>query len=420
MNLSAIREARAAKVAEMRTLLAAAEAQQRDLAEAERGRFDKLKAEVTGLDEQEARAQFLAEAERRALGTPADSEQRDRTRLEERCSLLRVLQAQIEQRALTGAEAEFAAEAERRSGRKAAGVFVPMALLEQRVEQRNQTTANAAALVGTDLREDQFIRPLRASLLARRLGVRTLSGLQGNVSIPRQTNAQATGWVAEGGAVPDGTLTFNSVTLTPRHAGGLTEMSRQLIMQSSPDIEQVVRDDLAFVLAQAIDSALIVGGGTNQPVGVLSTAGVQTAALATLNWAGILNMVRLAEQANAASASTCWLGSPEVKARLAGVLKAGTDAGAGYLLENGRMADLPAYFSTQVPRQAGTPDRLRLILGDWNQVLLGIWSELDVLANPFSDVAYARGGVRVRAMATVDVAVRHPVAFVVANDIALS
>ena len=53
----------------------------------------------------------------------------------------------------------------------------------------------------------------------------------------------------------------SNVTLSPKHAGGVTELSRQLIMQSSPDVEQLVRDDFAAVLAQAIDSALIKGGG---------------------------------------------------------------------------------------------------------------------------------------------------------------
>ena len=255
MNLSAIREARAAKVAEMRALLATAEAQKRDLAAEERTKFDALKAEVTGLEEQEARAAFLADAERRMMGTPADGEQRDRSRLEQRVSLLRILQAGTDQRPLTGAEAEFHAEAERRSGRKAQGVYVPMALLEQRV----QTTTTGNDLVGTDLRADQFISPLRASLMARRLGVRVLSGLSGNVAIPRQTATQTVGWVAENSNVSDGDLTFDTVSLAPKHAGGVTEMSRQLIQQSSPDIEQIVREDIAFMLAKAIDSALIVG-----------------------------------------------------------------------------------------------------------------------------------------------------------------
>lgn len=415
MNLSAIREARATKVTEMRGILAKAEAEKRNLAVAEQSRFDGLKAEVTALEAQEARAQFLADAERRMQGQPADGgEQRDRTGLENRVSLMRLLQAQTDGRNLSGAEAEFHAEAERRTGRKAQGVFLPMSALETRVN----TTTTANDTVPTDHRPDQYISPLRNSLLARRLGVRVLSGLSGNVSIPKQSTSTTVGWVAENSAVGDSDITTAAVTLTPKHAGGVTEMSRQLIQQGSPDIEQLLRDDLAFMLAQAIDSALIKGGGTNEPTGVLATAGIGTANLATLSWANVLGMVKTLEEANTMSTSTAWLGAPAVKKKLASTLK---ETGiAGYLLENGRMAELPAYFTNQVPINATpNPDTLRLILGDWSQVLLGIWSEIDVLVNPFDSTAYARGGVKVRAMSTVDIAVRHPTAFVHAEDIAL-
>lgn len=414
MNLTAIREARAGKVTEMRAILAKAEADKRALTADETASFAALKADITGLEEQEGRAQFLADAERRMQGQVVTGEHRDHDALEQRVSLLRVLQAQTDGRALSGAEAEFAAEAERRSGRKAQGAFVPMSLLEKRV----QTTTTGNDLVPTDHRPDQFISPLRAALLARRMGVRVLSGLSGNVAIPRQTASQTVGWVAENSNVGDSDLTFDTVSLTPKHAGGVTEMSRQLIQQSSPDIEQIVRDDIAFMLAKAIDSALIVGGGTNEPVGVLSTSGIGTANLATLSWANVLGMVKTVEEANAASGSMAWLGSPAVKAKLASTLKA--SGIAGYLLENGRMAEIPAYFTNQVPvNTTPNPDTLRLILGDWTQVLLGIWSEIDILVNPFDSTAYARGGVKLRAMATVDIGVRQPTAFVHAADIAL-
>ncbi|MDP1650395.1 MAG: phage major capsid protein [Rubrivivax sp.] len=411
MNLSAIREQRAAKVADMRALLAAAEAGKRALTADEQTKFDALKAGVTDLEQQEGRAQFLADAERRMQGTPADGEHRDRAGLEGRVSLMRLLQAQVEGRALTGAEAEYHVEAERRTGRKAQGMFLPMAALETRVN----TTTTGNDLVPTDHRADQFISPLRNALLARRLGVRVLSGLSGNVSIPKQATTTSVGWVAQNGAVSDTGITTDPVTMTPKHAGGVTEMSRQLIMQSSPDIEQLLRDDLAYMLAKAIDSALIIGGGSNEPTGVLATSGIQTANLATLSWANVLGMIEKAELENTMAAN--WLGGPKVKTKLASTLKA--SGIAGYLLEGGRMAELPFFNTTQVPEKAGSPNKLRLILGDWSQVLLGIWSEIDILVNPFDSTAYARGGVLVRAMSTVDIAVRHPTAFVHAEDIAL-
>ena len=57
------------------------------------------------------------------------------------------------------------------------------------------------------------------------------------------------------------------------------------------------------------------------------------------------------------------------------------------------------------------------IFGDWSQVLLGVWSELDLLVNPYSETAYSKGNVLIRAMATCDIAIRHAQAFQYADDV---
>lgn len=411
MNLNQIREQRAAKVTEMRALLAKAETEKRNLSADEQSKFEAMKSDITSLEQQEHRAAFLAETERRMIGTPVTGD-KPFAELERNVSLLEVLQAGMEGRSLSGAAAEYSKETERRTGRKAQGVFVPLAALEKRVN----TTATAGQLVPTDHRADQYIEPFRNRLMARQLGARVLTGLSGNVEIPAYGSGVSSGWVAENGALTPSGMTFGQKTLTPKHVGSLAEMSRQLIQQSSPDIEQLLRDDMAFALAKAIDSAMILGGGTNQPTGILATTGIQTASLATLNWAAILAMLEKVELVNGTAGA--WLTSPQVKTKLTGTLKA---AGiAGYLAEGGRMAELPVYSTNQVPlNTTPTPDTGRLILGDFSQVMLGVFSDLDILVNPYDSTAYARGGVLVRAMATCDVAIRHPNAFVVADDVAI-
>jgi HK97 family phage major capsid protein len=402
-----LKEQRALAVAEMRGLVEKAQREKRSLSADEAAKFDTLKTKITDLEGQEARASFMAEAERRMMGTPVDKAQAD---LESNVSLLEVLQAGMEGRSLTGAAAEYSKETERRTGRKAGGVFVPLSALEKRVN----TTSTAGQLVGTDHRADQYIEPFRNKLLARKLGARVLSGLTGNVDIPAYGSGTSAGWVAENGSLTPSNMAFTPKTLTPKHVGALSEMSRQLIQQSSPSIEQLLRDDMAFMLAQAIDSAMIKGGGTSEPIGILSGAGIQTASLATLNWAGILTMMENIELANASA--NAWLTSPQVAAKLRGTLKS-TTAGAEYLAEMGMMGDLSVNSTNQVPLKAGSPATGQLILGDFTQVMLGIWSELDILVNPYDTAAYARGGVLVRAMATCDIILRHPTAFVVASDI---
>lgn len=411
-KLHEIREAKAAKVTEMRAMLAKVEAEKRSLTAEEQTKFDALKGDITELEAEEQRAQYIEDLERRTTGQRVSGGGESLADVESRISLIDVIRAGMEGRALTGAAAEYHAETERRTGRKAQGVFVPMRALEQRVN----TTGSASEIVPTDHRADQYIEPFRNSLLARRLGVRVLSGLTGNVSIPKHGTGTTVGWVAENAALTPSDMSFDSVSLTPKHAGGMTEMSRQLLQQSSPDIEQLVRADLSAMLAQAIDSALIKGGGANEPKGVLSTAGIQTANLATLNWANVLAMLEKLELVNAAAAN--WLTAPKVKTKLASTLKSAS-SGAAYLLEGGRMADLPLYSTNQVPAKTGTPDTGRVILGDWSQVMLGLFSELDILVNPYAETAYSKGNVLVRAMSTVDIAVRHPEAFVVAEDVAL-
>jgi HK97 family phage major capsid protein len=411
MTLQEIRERRAAKTAELRAMINKADSEKRSLSADESAKFDTIKTDITHLEAEETRQQFLDDAERRQVGTVISGTGSDSvSALESRVSLMRVLQAGVEGRSLTGAEAEYAAESERRTGRKAQGVFVPMSLLEKRVN----TTATAGALVPTDHRGDLYIQPLRNRLLARKLGVRVLSDLHGNVSIPKYGTGVSVGWVAENTGVPESEIAPSNITLSPKHAGGVTELSRQLIMQSSPDVEQLVRDDFSAVLAQAIDSALIRGGGPNEPTGVLSTVGVQSASLATLTWPAVLAMKAKADLANADASS--WLFNPLAAAAFGGAEKS---EGTGIYLMNddGLIAGLPSYSTNQVPNVDA--DTGVAILGDWSQVMLGIWSEIDILVNPYAQPAYGRGGVLIRAMSTVDIAVRHPEAFVVARDIAL-
>jgi HK97 family phage major capsid protein len=171
---------------------------------------------------------------------------------------------------------------------------------------------------------------------------------------------------------------------------------------------------MSFALAAALDSALIKGGGTNEPTGIIPTSGIQTQSLATLSWANVVSMIEKIELANATAGA--WLTSPGVTKKLRVTLKDST-SGAAYLCENNRMADMPVNSTKQVPLATA---KGQLILGDFSQVLLGIWSELDILVNPFDSTAYARGGVLVRAMATCDIAIRQPTAFVLANDITVS
>lgn len=400
MNLTELLEKRSATVATMKALADTAAKAQRDLTEEESTQFEKLKAEERSIQQQIDRVEYLRSLERSAPADHiGDSHGKDFEKLKRSVSVANIIRSQMQGTQLSGAELEYNKEAEKRSGRKAQGAFIPFDALETRAN----TTTSASDLVAANHRPQDYIGPLRASNIVRQMGVRTLTGLSGDVVIPKFGTGLSLGWVGEGEAVPESNMSFDAITLTPKHTGGKTEMSRQLIQQSSPDIESLIREDLSYLVAKNIDQAIIAGTGVKDPLGILNTVGVLTGAIPA-TWAEVLQLIQQIEDENISNLK--WLATSTTKTTLAGIEKS---AGTGkYLYEAGQVAELPFNVSANMPAN-------KLILGDFSQVLLGVWSEIDILVNPYAEPAYSRGGVQVRAMATCDVAVRHPKAFLVAT-----
>lgn len=408
MKLHEIRQQKAAHVAEARSILATAETEKRELNADEKARFDVLKATIHVLEGNEARAQFVEDMERRSAGVPVD---KARTDLESRVSVMEAINAQIEGRALNGALAEFNQE-QKRNGIQARGILVPTSLFNE--TRAAQTTTTAAGIVPEDFRADQFVGLLRNSMVVRSLGARVLPNLRGDVVIPRQATSSTAQWLAEGDSLTDSGLTFNNITLKPKHVGAITELSRQLLQQSNPAIEMLVRDDFINVVSLAVDKALIHGDGIKQPKGLLN-ATTGTGNLATLSWANVLKLIESLNLKNINP--NAWLTHPEVATKLRATLR---EAGLpGYLMEAGNLAGIPVAVTQQIEKKAGTPATGRMILGDFSEMFVGTWGAVDILANQFAEGPYSRGAVQIRILTTMDMVPRREDAFVVVDDIAI-
>ena len=408
MKTHEIREAIAAKVAEMRALLDA----NKTLTADQQTAFDKLKAEVQALEAAEKRQQFIDDMERRTAGEPVDQAARE---LESRVSLVDAITAQVENRALTGALAEFNQE-QRNLGVTArrGGVLVPSSIFEQRA---TQTTTSQGSVVPDDYRADQFIGLLRNAMVMRSLGARVLTGLRGDVVIPKQTGASTAYWVAEGDSLTESNPTFSTVKLSPKHVGALSSVSRQLLQQANPSIEALIRDDFVSVIGLAIDKAMLHGLAANdEPVGILNTVGIQTASLATLDWDAVVAMLEKLALENVTANAI--ITHAKAATALQTTLKDSV-AGAEYLMQGGRMADLPVNVTNQLDAKAGTPATGRVLAGDFSQLVVGEWGTAEILANPYAAGYYEKGDIQLRIMATMDMVVRNPKAFVLADDLGL-
>ena len=286
--------------------------------------------------------------------------------------------------------------------------YVPFEVQQRQVPMRRDLTAGTANAGGyvVETQNLSFIEILRNRSVAYRMGARRLSGLQGNVTIPRQTAAATAYWLStEATTITESQQTFGQLSLTPKNVGAYTEISRQLMLQSSPDAEALVTADLGQVAALAIDSAVISGSGASgQPTGIVNTAGIDTGTAASIAFSHILGMQTAVAGANVMPAAGGFATTPTVAALLMQRVKFTSTASPLWEgnLWDGSMMGFPAMSSLQMA--AGTA-----LFGDWQQVVVGEWGVLQVEVNPYAN--FQAGIVGVRAIVTVDVGVRYAGAF---------
>jgi len=306
-----------------------------------------------------------------------------------------------------GFEREVSAAVEQQMGVSARGY-----LISNEVLQRDLTVGTASAagdLVYTDARPGSFIELLRNRLALNTLGVTMLTGLNGPVAIPRQTGAPTAYWVAEKGTLTESNPTVDQVNMTPKTLGAYTEFSRRLLLQSSIDVETMVRNELATVIALEIDRAALYGlGNTNQPQGLKLTTGINTEDFAANapTYAELVSMETKINADNADIGAMSYVTNSTIYGGFKTTEKASSTA--QFVLEPGGTVN---GYGVVRSNQVATGD---VFFGVWNQMLMGMWGALDLQVNPYA--LDTSGGVRVTALQDVDVAVRHPEAFTRGNN----
>ena len=175
---------------------------------------------------------------------------------------------------LDGLENEVSSELLRLNrSRNVSGVQVPIESLSP--SRRDLTIGGYPLAVQTTVEPEAPINFLRAKSVCAKLGCRLIDGLVsgqlGDLKLPWATGGAIAQWLPETGGGTDTDQNFDSITLSPKRITGSTVLSRQLILQSSPDIEEFVKNDLSAAIAVAVDDAALNGSGTvPQPLGILN------------------------------------------------------------------------------------------------------------------------------------------------------
>ena len=255
---------------------------------------------------------------------------------------------------------------------KHGGVFVPFTM------SGLDTTTNAGGnyLVPTLLSRN-IVDALRAHAVCLRAGATFVGGLQSNFQLPTEANILAATWSSEnpGSDISPSDPSLGVRTLHAHEMMACTSISRQLLRQSSTDLNAWLASRIAKAHAQLLDAAAIAGSGSaNQPLGILGTAigsvtvgqngGPLTSALVT-------SLESTVGAANGDVGSLGWVTNSTQRAKLRAIAE--FTGGALPIWRDGQMLSYPAFSSNQCPGnlvKGSSNNCSALIFGDWSALLI--------------------------------------------------
>ena len=427
MTLQELLQLRAAKIKEADELLLKCETEKRDITEDEQKTIDGLFAEIDKLSvditTREKVEKYKIEIASRSQEPAAKLDPEDPgigmpDKDIKKYSIVRAIRAAANgDWKEAGLEKEASDAVAKKLGKEARTFFVPYDYLEKR-DMTIGSAAGGGYLKSTDLLSQSFIEMLRNKMLVKQAGAMVLSGLVGDIAIPRQSGGATAYWVAESGAPSESQQTLQQVTLAPKTVAAYTDISRKLLKQASIDVEVFVRNDLTQTLALETDRAALHGSGSsNQPTGIQNQTGVAVVALGTNGlaptWASIIDLETQCAQDNADMGTLSYMTNAKVRGKLKGTLKTTTYGDLAVWSETGNpLNGYPAWVTNQVASDLtkGSGSALSAIFyGNWRDLVIAQWGGLDILVDPYT--GGTTGTVRVIVFQDTDIAVRHGESF---------
>lgn len=351
-------------------------------------------------------------------------------KIEKQYNLCAVIRALAGEKVDVGFERELSEQIAKATNKEARGLFIPDAAFRTLTGVTNvdsHITGNGAATVATNLLAGSYIDALVARTVLGAAGVTTLSGLTGDIAIPKGGTATA-GWLtAEDDDATVASPAFSQITGTPHTISSNVDISRKLTLQSSLSVQAVITGLILDAIARGIEAAAFDGtGSSGQPTGVSATVGINSVSSLTAGAPTHEALVDFWEKiytANAAGASMKFIGSPAVKALLcktrdilpfnntgakANSSVVGAVGGEFLCTKDGTVEGYEFLMS-------GLCNAKKLYFGDWSQLILAFWSGVDLTVDPYS--LSTKGALRLVAFQDCDVLVRHPQAFAIGTAI---
>ncbi len=321
---------------------------------------------------------------------------------------------------LTGLELEMHQEGKSQFRNTGVAVQGQLSIPYQVLAQRDLTVgtdSQGGHTVDTNLLSSSFIELLQNRMKVKDMGATILDNLVGDIAIPSQATGATAAWEGENDANAESSPTFGQVTLGPNRVGTYTEVSKQLLVQSSLSVEMIVKQLLADSIALAIDlAALHSSGSGNQPTGIAATSGIGSVAGGTNGlaaaWSHLIELETNVAVANADIGKMGYLTNAKVRGALKQVF---TNATYGEIpiwnggQVNGYRAEVSNQVSSALTKGSSSGVCSAIFFGNWADLLCAFWGGLDMVIDPYT--LATTNLTRITANTYADVAVRHAASF---------
>lgn len=269
------------------------------------------------------------------------------------------------------------------------------------------TGGNGGVLVEHTLQTGSFIDILRRKNVVMQYA-RVLAGLVGNVDIPKQIAAAVAYWIGEGQDAQETGIAFGQLSLKPKTLAAFTDITRRMSMQSSMDVESMLRTDLAVAMATAIDYAAYYGPGTEyMPKGITNHDGINAVAFATPGrptYGELVDMETAVALDDADVDGMRFIAAAGFRGRAKQTVKFPTQTDSATIWEPGNTVN---GYPVSITNQVAASD---VLFGNFNDMIVAMWGGLEI--NVDRAALAKSGGLRIIAFQDVDIALRRTESFV--------
>ena len=342
--------------------------------------------------------------------------------LNKRFSMIKFIRQSMPGQVMDGVEAEvrqMGQEEARRLNLDITGSYIPLAVLEGRAftGQNATTQADGGYLIESELK---YQEELRKRMVLSSMGTQVIGGLTGNITLVKGKPVNAS-WEQENAAVAAQKKQFESESIAPKRLAMQMGISKQLLIQSSLDVEQMVMNDIMAAHGEALEDAAINGDGSgNKPKGLLNIDGTKLVELDTNGkiptYADMVNMETELALLNADLGRLAYLTNPKIRGLFKTTLM--SDGVSGYVWSGNEINGYPAYASNFVPSNLTKGDASSkcsaVIFGNWNDLQILGWGGMDITVDPYTQAD--AGAVRIIMNTFHNVFVPRPESFVLIKD----